>query len=156
DVNLSDIETSSITNKQVVATLANGYTLSTAQQNALMNAFTIDAATTHSTTDGTGSIGWHYNINDSALDFLGAHDQVVLTFTVQLADGNGGFATQDVKITVLGAEDVPVITSGAQSGSVPEIADGAAGENTAPHSLSGAVTFPDVDLSDIETSSITN
>src|SRR5262249_60033468 len=69
DVDLSDIETSAISNTQVAATLANGYTLSAAQQNALVNAFTIDAAT-HSTTDGTGSIGWHYNINDSALDFL--------------------------------------------------------------------------------------
>src|SRR5260221_380863 len=154
DVNLSDIETSSITKTQVVATLANGYTLTAAQQSALVNAFTIDAAT-HSTTDGSGSIGWHYNINDLALDFLGKNDQVVLTFTVQVADGNGGFASQDVTITVHGAEDAPVITSGVQSGLVPEIADGAPGENTAPHSLSGAVTFTDVDLSDIETSAIT-
>src|SRR5262249_30958959 len=155
DVDLSDIETSSISNTQVAATLANGATLSAAQRSALVNAFTIDAAT-HSTADGSGSIGWHYNINDSALDFLGQNDQGGLTFTVQVADGNGGFATQDVKITVLGAEDAPVITSGAQSGSVPEIADGAAGENTAPHSLSGAVTFTDVDLSDIESSAISN
>ena len=70
DVDLSDIETSSITKTQVGATLANGYALTAAQQTALVNAFTIDAAT-HSTTDGSGTIGWHYNINDSALDFLG-------------------------------------------------------------------------------------
>src|SRR5204863_327014 len=94
-------------------------------------------------------IGWHYNINDSALDFGGAQGKKELTFTVLVADGNGGFATQDVTITVVGAEDAPVITSGVQSGSV-------VGENTAPHSLSGAVTFIDVNLSDIETSSITN
>src|SRR5262249_36388955 len=146
DVDLSDIETSSITNTQVVATLANGYALTAAQQNALVTAFTIDAAT-HSTTDGSGSIGWHYNVNDSALDLLGKNDQVVLTFTVQVADGNGGFASQAVTITVHGAEDAPVITSGVQSGSV-------AHGTTATHSLSGAVTFTDVDLSDIETSSI--
>src|SRR5207253_1919328 len=152
---LSDIETSSISNTKVVAPLANGYTLSAAQQSALVNAFTIDAAT-HSPTDDTGSIGWHYNINDSALDFLGAHDQVVLTFTVQVADGNGGLTTQNVTITIGGTNESPVITSGLQSGSVTEIADGAVGENTAPHSLSGAVTFIDVNLSDIETSSITN
>ena len=45
DVDLSDIETSAITKTQVGATLANGYTLSAAQQSALINAFTIDAAT---------------------------------------------------------------------------------------------------------------
>src|SRR5204863_117194 len=80
----------------------------------------------------------------------------VLMFTVQVADGNGGFTTQNVTITIGGTNESPVITSGLQSGSVTEITDGAAGENTAPHSLSGAVTFTDVDLSDIEASSITN
>ena len=45
------------------ATLANGYTLTAAQQNALLNAFTIDAAT-HSQSDGTGTVGWHYDISD--------------------------------------------------------------------------------------------
>src|SRR5262245_66644541 len=99
-----------------------------------MNAFTIDAATTHSTTDGTGSIGWHYNINDSTLDFLGAHDQVVLTFTVQVSDGNGGFATQDVKITVLGAEDAPTITAGGTT-AAGAFSEGAGGTgSTAPDS----------------------
>ena len=38
--------------------------LTAAEQTALVNAFTIDAAT-HSTTDGSGTIGWHYNIADS-------------------------------------------------------------------------------------------
>src|SRR5262249_17804082 len=125
DVNLSDTETSSISNTQVVATLANGFTLSAAQRNALVSAFTFDPAT-HSTTDGSGSIGWHYNINDSALDFLGQNDQVVLTFTVQVSDGNGGFASQDVTITVHGAEDAPVITSGSTpaAGAVSESTGG--------------------------------
>ena len=91
DVDLSDIETSSITKTQVGATLANGYALTAAQQTALVNAFTIDAAT-HSTTNGSGTIGWHYNIDDSALDFLGANDEVTLTYTVQVGDGNGGIA----------------------------------------------------------------
>ena len=155
DVDLSDIETSSIANTQVSATLANGYILTAAQHDALVNAFTIDAAT-HSTTDGTGTIGWHYNIADSALDFLGAHDQVTLTYTVQTSDGNGGIASQDVTITVHGTEDTPVISSGAQSALVTEDVDGSANENIETHHQSGTVTFTDVDLSDIETSSIAN
>src|SRR5262249_41554218 len=116
DVDLSDIETSAITNTQVAATLANGATLSAAQHSALVSAFTIDGAT-HSTTDGTGSIGWHYNINDSALDFLGKNDQVVLTFSLQVSDGNGGFNLYLLDALPSGAEDAPVITSGVQSGS---------------------------------------
>ena len=68
--------------------------------------------------NGTGTVGWHYDISDGALDFLGDDDQLMLTFTVQVNDGHGGFASQNVTITVNGTEDVPVITSGAQSGSV--------------------------------------
>ena len=155
DVDLSDLETSSIANTQVSATLANGYTLTSAQHDALVNAFTIDAAT-HSTADGTGAIAWHYDLADSAIDFLGANDVATLTYTVQVDDGNGGIKSQDVTITVHGTEDKPVITSGVQSGLVTEDTDGAALENNETHHQSGAVTFTDVDLSDLETSSITN
>ncbi len=155
DVDLSDIETSSIANTQLSANLANGYTLTQAQHDALVNAFTIDAAT-HSNVTGNGTIGWHYDIADSALDFLGANDQVTLTYTVQTDDGHGGTTSQDVTITVHGTEDAPVITSGAQSGLVTEDVDGSANENNEIHHQSGTVTLTDVDLSDIETSSIAN
>ena len=88
DVDLSDLDTSSIVtaNTQVAATLANGDTLTTAEQAALLAGFTIDPAA-HSNLNGTGSIGWHYTIADGALDFLGAKDQVTLTYTVQVSDG---------------------------------------------------------------------
>src|SRR6266567_1197792 len=155
DVDLSDIEHSSFTSKQVTATLANGYALTTAQQNALVNAFSIGSAS-HNTVSGDGSIAWQYSISDGALDFLGANDVVTLIYTVQVADGNGGTASQDVTITVHGTEDVPVITSSTQAAPITEIADHALGENTTPDAASGAVTFNDVDLSDIEHSSFTS
>ena len=155
DVDLSDAEAGSVTSRQVTsATLANGYALTTAQRDALLNAFTIDTAT-HSQANGTGAVVWHYDISDGLLDFLGDDDQVTLTFTVQVNDGHGGTASQNVVITVNGTEDIPVITSGAQSGSVSEIADNAAGENVTVHHQAGTVTFTDVDLSDVEAGSVT-
>src|SRR5579885_2978170 len=156
DVDLSDVESSSITKTVVTSQLANGYHLTTDQQNALVNAFSIDDAT-HSTSDGSGTIGWHYNIEDSALDFLGANDVVTLTYTVQTSDGNGGTASQDVTITVHGTEDKPVITSGTQAATITE--DGGtvgSGGESGPEGASGTITFTDVDLSDVETSSVTN
>ena len=156
DVDLSDIETSSVTSRQVTsATLANGYALTAAQQNALLNAFTIDAAT-HSSVNGTGTVGWHYDISDGLLDFLGDDDQLTLTFAVQVDDGHGGTASQNVVLTINGTEDIPVITSGAQSGAVTEIIDNAVGENVTVHHQSGTVTFTDVDLSDIEAGTVTS
>src|SRR3982074_1524843 len=50
-------------------------------------------------------------------------------------------------------DDKPVITSPVQSGSPTEIADLAVGENTAPHTQSGAVTYTDADTLDVHTAS---
>src|SRR6185437_741306 len=136
------------------ATLANGYSLTTAQQTALVNTFSIGSAS-HDTVSGDGSIAWQYSLSDGVLDFLGAHDVVTLTYTVQVDDHNTGTTTQNVTITVSGSEDAPTLTSGTQAATVTEIADNASGENTAAHTVSGAVTFNDVDLSDLEASSIT-
>jgi len=147
DVDLSDSETGSVTSRQVTnATLANSYTLTAAQQNALLNAFTIDPAT-HSQANGTGTVGWHYDISDLALDFLGDNDQLTLTFTVQVNDGHGGLASQNVTITIFGTEDGPTITSAAVSGTVTE--------DSLPTTASGTINFADVDLSDAHSVSVT-
>ena len=110
DVDLSDGETSSSTLKQLSATLANSYTLTSAQHDALVNAFTVDAAT-HSSVTGNGIINWHYDIADSAIDFLGASDQVVLTYTVRSTTAMAAPSSQDVTVTVHGAEDKPTIVA---------------------------------------------
>ena len=44
----------------------------------------------------------------------------MLTYTVQVDDGNGGVVTQPVTITVTGTNDTPVITSGTQTGTIAE------------------------------------
>jgi VCBS repeat-containing protein len=143
DVDLSDGETGTVTARQVTtATLANGYTLTAAQQNALLSAFTIDPAT-HSSVNGTGLVGWHYDISDGALDFLGDDDQLTLTFTVQVNDDQGGIVSQNVVITVNGTEDVPVVTT--INNSFAEL-PGTNNPNT--DSVSGTISFTDVDLSD--------
>src|SRR5262249_34938423 len=153
DVDLSDKPASAIVPEDTVVTptLANGYQLTQAQHDALVSAFVIDPATFDSGT-GTGSIGWHYNIADSALDFLGKNDKVVLNFTVQVDDLNGGTDQQTVAITVHGAEDAPVITSSAQSGMVAQEARPQA--HTIIESAGGTITFSDADLSDKPTGSI--
>jgi VCBS repeat-containing protein len=147
DVDLSDSETGSVTDRQVTtATLANSYVLTTAQRTALLDAFTIDTAT-HSQADGNGTVGWHYDISDGVLDFLGDDDQLTLTFTVQVNDGQGGTTSQNVTITINGTEDQPVITAAIESGSVTE--------DSLPTTTSGTINFADVDLSDTHSVSVT-
>ncbi|GES53172.1 hypothetical protein Rhsp01_57630 [Rhizobium sp. NBRC 114257] len=84
---------------------------------------------------------WTYTIDEKAADSLQLGDQKVDSFTVEVADGHGGIATQQVNITVNGSNDAPVI-SGAATGSVAE-----AGVNVAVSAgtVSGSLTASDVD-----------
>ncbi|MGZ8281598.1 MAG: VCBS domain-containing protein, partial [Allosphingosinicella sp.] len=54
------------------------------------------------------TVGWDFSIDDSAIDFLDEGEVLVQTYTIQISDGNGGFVTQDVTITITGAGDVVV------------------------------------------------
>src|SRR5205085_1223489 len=78
----------------------------------------------------------------------------VWSYTVTNLEGQTSQTT--LTFTIEGTNDRPVITSGTQSGAVTEVVDLAAGENSTTHHQSGTVTFGDVDLSDVETSSIAN
>src|SRR5205085_668227 len=103
--------------------------------------------------DGAGghSVGWSFSVADSALDSL--QDGQVLTqkYDVTVSDGHGGSKVETVTVTITGTNDAPVITSGAQSGSVTEDADLSLHENAEIHSQNGAITFTDVDTADTHT-----
>jgi VCBS repeat-containing protein len=51
------------------------------------------------------TVAWHFNVDDSAIDGLTAGQVVTQTYTVQVSDGHGGTASQDVTITITGADD---------------------------------------------------
>ena len=156
DVDLSDNPSASHDGGTVSATtLANGYALTAGQIAALKAGFSLDDAdlTNFSQTSGQGSTGWTYQLANGAVDFLGAEDVVELTFTVTIDDGHGGTISQDVVITVTGTNDAPVITSGAQSGTVAEMPDVVGGTDAAPAAVTGTISFSDVDLSDNPTAS---
>ncbi|PSS59656.1 hypothetical protein C6558_37340 [Ensifer sp. NM-2] len=101
------------------------------------------------------SVGWSFEVADGVLDSLQAGQMLTQKYDVTVDDGHGGTAVQTVTITITGTNDVPVITSAVQSGSVTEIADGAAGENATTHAQNGAVTFADVDTLDTHSAGFT-
>ncbi|MGE8688531.1 MAG: retention module-containing protein, partial [Achromobacter sp.] len=101
------------------------------------------------------SLSWDFKVNDELLDSLQAGQTLTQTYTVTIDDGKGGTVTQDITITITGTNDVPTITSGAQSGSVTEVADGATGENATEHTAGGTITFADVDTLDTHTVAVT-
>ncbi|OOG77391.1 hypothetical protein B0E45_00060, partial [Sinorhizobium sp. A49] len=101
------------------------------------------------------SVGWSFQVADGVLDSLQAGQSRTQKYDVTVNDGHGGTATQTVTITITGTNDAPVITSGTQSATVAEIADGAAGENATTHAQNGAVTFADVDTLDTHSATFT-
>ena len=102
----------------------------------------------HDHDSSDGSVYWTFWVNDSALDYLAAGETLIQTYTMTIDDGHGGAATQLVTITLHGTNDAPVITSAVKMGSVTELPDGSAGENTAVLTSNGTINFTDVDLSD--------
>jgi VCBS repeat-containing protein len=78
----------------------------TAAQIALFKAdFAIAAAAGNT---NTGGVDWTYNIVDKNLDFLGVGEKITLTTPVVIDDHHGGTVTQDVVVTLIGANDPPV------------------------------------------------
>ncbi|MBD9649753.1 type I secretion C-terminal target domain-containing protein [Ensifer sp. ENS09] len=100
-------------------------------------------------------VGWSFKVADGVLDSLQAGQTLTQKYTVFVNDGHGGVATQTVTVVITGTNDAPVITSGTQSATVTERADGAVGENSVVHVQGGKVAFADVDTLDTHNASFT-
>src|SRR5262249_5075694 len=110
DVDLSDHHTVSTS---VVSTTWSGATPPSGIDAVLAGA--LSATTADSTGSGSGLIVFTFGAAD-ALDFLAAGQKLTITYNVTVTDNNGASSTQPVKITVIGTNDAPVITSIAQTG----------------------------------------
>ncbi|MDV3457701.1 Ig-like domain-containing protein [Sphingomonas sp. HF-S4] len=51
------------------------------------------------------NVGWNFQVDDSAIDFLEEGETITQTYTVTIDDGNGGTTTQDVTVTITGEGD---------------------------------------------------
>jgi VCBS repeat-containing protein len=78
----------------------------TAGQIALFKAdFAIAAAAGNT---NTGNVDWNYQIVDKNLDFLSVGEKLTITTPVTIEDHNGASVTQNVVVTLIGANDPPV------------------------------------------------
>ncbi|PIE36353.1 MAG: hypothetical protein CSA53_08095, partial [Gammaproteobacteria bacterium] len=119
--------------------------------------------------DGSGTYGsiaidpatgtWTYTLDNSlaATQGLTNGQEVTETFTATVTDDKGATDTQVITVTVTGTNDVPVITAGGTTtGSVTELADGHANENTINHTATGTLDFTDADITDAHQVSANN
>ncbi|WP_226700156.1 Ig-like domain-containing protein [Qipengyuania gaetbuli] len=76
--------------------------------------------------DGMVRSGSTLSVDPSAYDYLAIGESVVVSFSYDVIDGNGGSAAQTATVTITGANDGPAITGGVfdsavtANGSIPE------------------------------------
>jgi VCBS repeat-containing protein len=148
DLDLSDTHTVSTT---VTAARSGGgaIPLTTAQ---MLAAFST-SLTPDSTGHLIGDVDWHFALQNSASSFLAAGETLTLTYHVAVKDPSLASDSQDVTITILGTNHPVVITSGAESASVSELADttGSAAIDTTTTVPAGTLAFTDADTGDTHT-----
>lgn len=110
DPDLSDRPTATINSAGAAVTwqdATHNFTseLTSAQIASLETAFAINAETGNT---NTGKIDWNYSIADNQLDFLSVGESLTVTMPVVIDDDHGGSVTQDVVLTINGANDAPI------------------------------------------------
>ena len=96
-------------------------------------------------TSANGSFDLHFSAPAGTFDYLADGEELILTYTVTVDDGDlGGASTQTVKITITGTNDAPVVATTDVTGAVEE-----AGTPAGNLTDTGTIGFTDVDLSDM-------
>jgi VCBS repeat-containing protein len=80
------------------------HTASVTSQPGYVGTFSLDPV---SESGGTGSVDWHFTVNNSDIQFLSEGQTLTQVYQVNVADNHGGTTEQDVTITLLGANDAP-------------------------------------------------
>ncbi len=97
-------------------------------------------------TNDTATARWSFTVadDDPMQQSLALGETVTQIYTVTVADNNGALATRDVKVTLVGTNDAPIITSEDLSGEITE--------QLVPADYltdNGVISFTDVDLTDV-------
>ena len=150
DINAGDVPTASAKFNSFSYKDAHNHVVTaslTAEQLAAIKAVEIPLQVTQDPAGiNHGTATWTYSIADNAFDFLAAGETLTLTYLARVDNNfapSNEFTIVPVTITVTGTNDAPTIaTSG---GTIIELIGTG---NPELHTISGTVTFTDVDLTD--------
>ena len=140
DVDTSDVLTiAGVT----VATSGTGVNAATPGTAALLAMFAPGSGPVIDGLSNTGTVNWTFGAGADAFGYLAEGEQLELTYSVNLSDGNGGTVAQDITITINGTNDAPVISPIAQPSAVAESTDASA-QDIAP--VTGTLSVSDADV----------
>ena len=131
DIDLADAHTSSVV--KTCGTLGGTLTMGAASENA---------------TTASGTVGWTYKVDNSAVQYLAAGETATEKFTVTISDGHGGTVNQVVEVTITGTNDAATVSS--DSKAVSE------GNTAAALNTSGQLTIVDPDTGEAHVVAQTN
>ncbi|RTY34796.1 hypothetical protein EKD02_09710, partial [Chlorobium phaeovibrioides] len=146
DLDLTDRPAATEATSSVTALKADGstaLTLTVGQQADIEAAFSI---TNVATNTNNGEVTWSYSIDEAALDFLAAGENVTAVFTIMVNDQKGGTDTEDVTIKITGTNDAPTLT-GLDGKTVLE--------NASAAFIDSSVVFGDVDSVNLDGGTLT-
>ena len=107
DLDLTDAHTASVTG--VAVSTLGGASASLVVQGGL-GTFTPTISENTGDADPSGLMSWTFTVDNAALANLNNGERIQQVYTVQVSDGHGGTATQDVTITLVGITDQPTLT----------------------------------------------
>jgi VCBS repeat-containing protein len=128
----------------------------------------VDVSDTHSATfaaDGSGyvgsfalgdvdqdgkTVGWTFTVVDADIDHLPEGEKLIQTYTVTISDGQGGTVKQVVTITMIGANDAPIIVVGEGDSDAAKLL-----ETDEALTAEGTLTVSDVSVPDVVTATVT-
>nr|WP_245269572.1 VCBS domain-containing protein [Bradyrhizobium japonicum] len=117
--------------------------------NANIGTFTIDPSVLESNVDTNNgaTLDWHFTLdnNNAVLQSLAQGQSITQVYTVTFKDNHNATVTQQVTVTINGANDAPTIISSAAD------AAGAVTEDSATLSIDGTLEIQDLDLIDTHT-----
>jgi serralysin len=92
-----------------------------------------------------GVVGWNFSVADNVMDYLKAGQTLTQIYNVTVDDGHGGTASQSVTITLNGADD-PVVKTSGKGGGGPrkglgmDVADSDSGYTATPATVQANTT----------------
>jgi VCBS repeat-containing protein len=92
------------------------------------------------------TVDWTFTVDDSAIESLAGGQILTQTYTITIDDGKGGAATQNVTVTITGANDVPTDIA---------LSNAAVDENAAG-AVIGSLTVTDPDAGDNHTFTVSD
>jgi VCBS repeat-containing protein len=142
DVDMADTHTASI-----LSVAASG-TTTALPTNAAMLAWLQLGTLTEMSGATPGSIAWAFAAANSAFDYLSAGQSLTLTYVVQIADNHGGTVSQNVTVTIAGANAAPVYVSSSSTMTATLTEQTGLTASTVSDTAGGALAYTDVDLAD--------